>query len=183
MCVRDQHCGSLVPKPQGGRLCQRRNSGPLACLLWRCTSGLYHLNWVKTWLSLRRDSVKMSQKKCGPGQTRRLTGTALGRVIVTGGLIKRRRTLAMLCYAAVTVALIHRPYAASPRFRDLGQKRGRARSSVKRARDPSVQHAGAIPRPADSGSGRDCRRRAATGSSRHWRDRRCDGQGRSPAYS
>ena len=47
-------------------------------------------------------------KRCGPGQTRRLTGTALGRVIVTGGLIKRRRNLGPLCYVAVTAEVIHR---------------------------------------------------------------------------
>jgi len=52
-------------------------------------------------------------KKRGPGQTRRLTGTALGRVIVTGGLIRREANLGPLCYAAVTAGLIHRPAALS----------------------------------------------------------------------
>src|SRR6201999_3007576 len=52
---------------------------------------------------------KYGTKRCGPGQTRRLTGTAFGRVIVTGGLIRRRRNLGPLCYVAVTVGLIHRP--------------------------------------------------------------------------
>src|ERR1700761_9220261 len=54
-------------------------------------------------------SSKVPTKRCGPGQTRRLTGTAFGRVIVTGGLIRRRRNLGPLCYVAVTVGLIHRP--------------------------------------------------------------------------
>ena len=49
-----------------------------------------------------RIGITACKKRCGPGQTRRLTGTALGRVIVTGGLIKRRRKLAVLCYAAMT---------------------------------------------------------------------------------
>jgi hypothetical protein len=52
-------------------------------------------------------------KKRGPGQTRRLTGTAWARVICDGGLIRRRRNLALLCYAPVTAELIHRPDCAA----------------------------------------------------------------------
>ena len=38
----------------------------------------------------------------------------MGRVIVTGGLIRRTRNLAMLCYAAMTAALIHRAVCGAP---------------------------------------------------------------------
>jgi hypothetical protein len=69
------------------------------------------------WSGCAKFARKINQrrdKKCGPGQTRRLTGTALGRVIVTGGLIKRRRNLTMLCYAAMTAGLIHRAIPGAP---------------------------------------------------------------------
>ena len=39
-------------------------------------------------------------------------GDRLGRVIVTGGLIRREAKPRLLCYAAVTARLIHRPAAA-----------------------------------------------------------------------
>ena len=38
-------------------------------------------------------------------------GDRLGRVICDGGLIKRRRKLALLCYVPMTAELIHRPYS------------------------------------------------------------------------
>jgi hypothetical protein len=64
-----------------------------------------------------------SAKKCGPGQTRRLTGTALGRVIVDGGQIKREESLASLCNAEVTAILIHRPRPSDPAPSMGGQRR------------------------------------------------------------
>ena len=47
-------------------------------------------------------------KKMRPRSDAATDGDRLWRVIVAGGLIRRNRTLALLCYAAVTATLIHR---------------------------------------------------------------------------
>ena len=100
-CGTGSYCGPRAVGPQGA-----------GYAMGRCKSA---------WSSERcgsdtQSKVTPAQKKCGPGQTRRLTGTA-GRVIRDGGgLIKRRRNLALLCYAPMTFCctpmtsgVIHRP--------------------------------------------------------------------------
>src|SRR4051812_5417593 len=57
----------------------------------------------------RNCGQRLPTKKCGPCQTRRLTGTALGRLIGDGGLTRRSCSLVPLCYARVTGKVIHRP--------------------------------------------------------------------------
>jgi hypothetical protein len=58
-------------------------------------------------LSGARRKMKRCQKRRGPGQVRRLTGTAWGRMIYDGGLIKRDCTLAGFYYVEVTVVFVN----------------------------------------------------------------------------